>query len=383
MTSAAATSGSPTATPSPPVGDQRGAGRRLAQAAYGIAGLIIVVAVVGTVFQALTLYPMPKLLQGLVAIVAGVAGAIALFYFLNVCVESLPQKLSLRLMPYAFVLPAGGLLGALLIYPTIQTIIYSFANQDSTAWVGLDNYQTVLTDPDFLNTITNTLLWVIVVPIVTVVLGLVVAVLTDRLSARWEKVAKAFIFLPMAISFVGAATIWRFVYAYEAAGRTQIGLLNAFWTFLGFDPVAWLQVSAFELNDLLMTVILIWLQVGFAMVLLSAAIKGVPEETLESARIDGAGELQIFRQVIVPQIRGTIVTVLLTVTFLVLKIFDIVYVMTGGNFETNVIAVAFVQQLFTFGNYGIASAIVVILLIMVIPLLWIQVRHFRAEEAAQ
>jgi alpha-glucoside transport system permease protein len=179
---------------------------------------------------------------------------------------------------------------------------------------------------------------------------------------------------------VGASTIWRFVYAYAPEGRPQIGLLNAMWTTLGFDPVSWLQTSAWNFNDLLLMVILIWLQAGFAMVLLSAAIKAVPEETLEAARIDGANELQIFFQVVVPQIRGTMIAVFITVLLLVLKVFDIVYVTTGGNFETNVIAVAFVQQIFQFGQAGYASAIVVILLVAVLPVLWYQVRLFREEE---
>jgi len=185
----------------------------------------------------------------------------------------------------------------------------------------------------------------------------------------------------MAISMVGAATIWRFIYAFAPEGRPQIGLLNAVWTWLGFDPVSWLQVTTFNLNDMLLMVILIWLQVGFAMVLLSAAIKGVPEETLEAARIDGANELKIFFQVVVPQIRGTMIAVFITVLIMVLKVFDIVYVTTAGNFETNVVAVAFVQQIFQFGENGRASAIVVLLLIAVLPALFWQIKQFREEEA--
>ncbi len=285
------------------------------------------------------------------------------------------------MIPYAFLLPALGLLTAFLIYPTIQTIIYSFANRDSTAWVGLQNYADVLTDPEFINTITNTLLWLAIVPAVTVVIGLIVAVLADKLSPTWEKVAKSLIFLPMAISMVGAATIWRFVYAFAPEGRPQIGLLNALWTTLGFNPVSWLQTSGLNFNDILLMVILIWLQAGFAMVLLSASIKGVPEDTLEAARIDGATEVKIFFQVVMPQIRGTIIAVFITVLLMVLKVFDIVYVITNGNFETNVIAVSFIQQIFQFGQNGLASAIVVILLVAVMPALYWQVRQFREEEA--
>jgi alpha-glucoside transport system permease protein len=351
------------------------------KAVIGVIGLVITLWLFANLFIFLKDFDPPKLIQALVAIVGGVGGAMLLFYFINMLVESLPLKLSVKVIPYAFLLPAFGLLAAFLIFPTFQTIVYSFANEDSTAWVGFDNYTNVLTDPEFINTITNTLLWLAIVPITTVILGLIVAVLADKLSGTGEKVAKSMIFLPMAISMVGAATIWRFVYAFAPEGRPQIGLLNAFWTTLGFDPVSWLQVTTLNFNDVLLMVILIWLQAGFAMVLLSAAIKGVPEDTLEAARIDGATEVKIFFQVVIPQIRGTIIAVFITVLLMVLKVFDIVYVMTNGNFETNVIAVSFVQQIFQFGQNGIASAIVVLLLIAVLPALYWQIKQFREEEA--
>lgn len=351
------------------------------RAVIGIVGIVITIAVVGTAFQAMQLYDWPRLLQAVVAILAGVGGAGLLFYFINQLVEALPLRLSLKVIPYAFLLPAFGLLIAFLIYPTIQTIIYSFANDTSTAFVGFDNYTYVLGDDEFRKAIVNTLLWLAIVPALTVVIGLAVAVLADKLAPTAEKVAKSLIFLPMAISMVGAATIWRFVYAFEPKGDEQVGLLNALWTTLGFDPVSWLQTSTLNFNDVLLMVILIWLQAGFAMVLLSAAIKGVPEDTLEAARIDGANERKIFFQVVVPQIRGTIIAVFITVLLMVLKVFDIVYVITNGNFETNVIAVLFVQQIFQFGENGRASAIVVLLLIAVLPAMYWQVRHFRQEEA--
>jgi len=373
--------GPPPSAEQPKRAKSTGAKASPAKAVIGTLGLIITLWVVGNVFIALKIYEIPKIPQGIIAIIAGVGGAMLLFYFLNVLVESLPLKLSVKVIPYAFILPAFGFLAAFLIWPTIQTIMYSFANEDATAWVGFDNYTYVLTDPSFRNAITNTVLWLAIVPIVTVVLGLVVAVLADRLSPNGEKIGKMIIFLPMAISMVGAATIWRFIYAFAPEGRPQIGLLNAVWTWLGFDPVSWLQVTTFNLNDVLLMVILIWLQVGFAMVLLSAAIKGVPEETLEAARVEGATELKIFFQVVVPQIRGTMIAVFITVLIMVLKVFDIVYVTTAGNFETNVVAVAFVQQIFQFGENGRASAIVVLLLIAVLPALFWQIKQFREEEA--
>jgi alpha-glucoside transport system permease protein len=215
------------------------------------------------------------------------------------------------------------------------------------------------------------------------VLGLGVAVLADRLSAGGEKVSKTLIFLPMAISGVAMAAIWRFVYEVRPQGETQIGLQNAVWTGLGGNPIAWLQEDTFKLNTLFLMIILIWGQTGFAMVLLSAAIKGVPEDTLEAARIDGANERQAFFRVIVPQIWGTIITVFITVLIGVMKIFDVVYVMTGGNFNTNVIAVRFFNELITNGDAGKAAAIVVLLMIAVIPVMIYQVHNFRAEEASR
>jgi alpha-glucoside transport system permease protein len=187
----------------------------------------------------------------------------------------------------------------------------------------------------------------------------------------------------MAISGVGQATIWRFIYEARPEGEPQIGLQNAVWTALGFDPVAWLQVSTLHFNSFLLMIILIWAQVGFSMVLLSAAVKGVPIDTLEAARIDGANERQIFFRVIVPQIWATVITVFITVLISVMKIFDVVYVMTNGNFNTDVIAVRFFNELFRNGNNGRAAAIVVMLMIAVLPVIVYQVRHFRAEEAAR
>ena len=219
-------------------------------------------------------------------------------------------------------------------------------------------------------------------PAVTVVIGLLVAVLADRLGPQGEKATKTVIFLPMAISLIGAATIWRFVYDAEPKGQTQIGLFNAVLGIFNRGPVAWLNTSTFHLNSLLLMVILMWAQVGFSMVLLSAAVKGVPVDTLEAARIDGASERQIFFQVVVPQIKGTIVTVFITVTIGVMKIFDIIYATTRGQFNTNVLGNEFWNQISTFFNYGAASAIVVILMIAVIPIMWYQVKHFQTEEAA-
>ena len=348
----------------------------------GIGGLAVVAYLVVEASVALSIYndDIPKLVQMVGGIAGGVLGAYGIFYFLNMAVEALPRKLSLALMPYAFILPAFAVLGLFLLYPAIQTVVYSFANKYSTAWVGLQNYKDMLGNSDFQQTLINNLLWIAIVPALTVVIGLVIATLADKLSATGEKLAKSLIFMPMAISFVGAGTIWKFIYDSKPEGETQIGLLNAIVTKFGHAPVPWLQQSQFNFNDMLLMVILIWLQTGFAMVLLSSAIKAVPLETLEAARIDGANEFQIFMKVIVPQIRGTLITVFITVLIMVLKVFDVVYVMTGGNYKTSVIGLDFFYELFRDTDSGHAAAIVVILLVAVMPVLVYQVYHFRQEE---
>ncbi len=326
---------------------------------------------------------MIRLINALLAIVGGVGAALLLYWILNKLVETFPGKWEERLKPWVFIGPAVAAIGLFLVYPAIRTFILSFANAQSTAWIGLENYTDLLSSEAFRQTLYNTLLWIAVVPAVTVALGLGVAVLADRMGPRSEKLSKSIIFLPMAISGVGQATIWRFIYEARPEGEPQIGLQNAVWTALGFDPVAWLQVDTLHFNSFLLMVILIWAQVGFSMVLLSAAVKGVPVDTLEAARIDGANERQIFFRVIIPQIWSTVITVFITVLISVMKIFDVVYVMTNGNFNTDVIAVNFFNELFRNGNNGKASAIVVMLMIAVLPVIIYQVRHFRAEEAAR
>lgn len=318
----------------------------------------------------------------LVTVLIGIAAALALFWVLNKIAELLPGKWEGRIKPYLLILPAYLAITLYLLYPAIVTLINSFKDRTSTEWVGFDNFTSLLSDSQFQSTLFNTLLWVVIVPSVTIVVGLAVAVLADRLSARSEKFVKTMIFLPMAISMVGAATVWRFVYAYQPAGQPQIGLFNAMWTAGGADPIPWLQTSNFRLNTLLLMVILLWAQVGYAMVLLSAAIKAVPVDTLEAARIDGANEQQVFFRVVVPQIKGTIIAVLVTVTIMVMKIFDIVYTNTNGQFNTNVLANQFINELTTNFNYGAAAAIVVILMIAVIPIMIYQVRNFKEQEAS-
>ena len=347
----------------------------------GLIGMILVGWGLANLFLAFGYHPEwfgNKIVIALLALVAGVGGAAIFFYFLNMFVEGFPQRISLSVLPYAYLLPGMALMGLMLLYPAVQTINYSFANSDSTAYVGFDNFRQIFGEDEFRSSLINNLLWLLVVPAVAVAFGVVVAVLADKLSTAGEQTAKSLIFVPMAISFVGASAIWNLVYNYSTG--EQIGLLNAIWTGLGGEAQTWLQIDSLRLNSFLMMVILVWLQVGFAMILLSSAIKGVPEETLEAARIDGASEWQIFWRVVVPQIKGTMITVYITVVILVLKVFDIVYVLTNGRDESNVIANLFFNELFANSQAGTASAVVVILLLAVTPVLYYQVRHFREEE---
>jgi alpha-glucoside transport system permease protein len=221
----------------------------------------------------------------------------------------------------------------------------------------------------------NNIVWLVLGTGGSVVIGLLVATLVDRVKR--EALAKTFVFLPLAISMVGASVIWRFVYAWQPEGEPQIGSVNAVWTGLGNEPVPWLQVP--PLNTLALIVIMIWLQTGFAMVVLSAALKGVPSEVIEAARMDGAGESSVFFRIVVPMIRGTLIAVATTVAIAILKVFDIVYVTTGGRFDTEVLANRMFTEMFVFRNFGIASAIAVILFIAVIPIMIVNIRNLRRQ----
>jgi alpha-glucoside transport system permease protein len=319
------------------------------------------------------------ILNAIIAVILGVVGAVLFFFVLDRLVNLLPKGTAEKVRPFVYIAPALFLLGLYLVYPTVVTIINSFKDRLSQNWVGFDNYVDLATDDSLREVLFNNVLWIIVVPLGTVAIGLAVAVLADRLRGRSENLAKSVIFMPMAISMVGASTIWGFVYAYTAGAGT-IGLLNGIWVALGGEEQVWLQKSTFSINDFLLMVILIWLQAGFSMVLLSAAIKNVPDETLEAARIDGATEWQIFWRVIIPQIRSTIVVILTTVTILTLKIFDIVYTTTRGNFGTDIVPNRFVTELLQNRNYGLASVLVVLIIIATIPIMVINLRRIREEE---
>lgn len=275
-----------------------------------------------------------------------------------------------------WIAPALILMGVFFIWPLIDSIILSLQNRDSTAFVGLRNYKTIFTQSDLLDVLKNNLLWLVVATILTVGLGLLVAVLVDRV--RIESIIKSALFIPMAISFVGAGVIWRFMYIYEPANTTQIGLLNAILSIFHIPPQTWTINEAF--NNFSLIAVYVWMWTGFSMVIISAALKGIPDDVIEAAKIDGASRLTMFWRVTVPMIAPTLGVVTTTMIINILKIFDVVYVMTGGNYNTSVVAMEFYNQLFNFGNYGLASALAVLLTIVILPVMYINIRRLRAEE---
>lgn len=317
------------------------------------------------------------LVSAVLAIAWGVGGMILLFITAYHFVERLPKPWPARLEPWVFVGPALIMLIWTLALPALRTFVLSLQDANSINFVGLQNYTGVFSDPGMLTVFRNNLLWMLFGTSLTVSFGLLVAVLADR--SRFETVAKALIFLPMAISFVGAGVIWNFVYAAKPADAAQIGLINSIVVGLGGKPQAW---TAFfqPWNNFFLIAIVIWLQTGYSMVLFSAAIKGIPAEMLEAARVDGANEVQIFFSIMIPYIMGTIVAVSTTIVIFTLKIFDVVIVMTGGQYGTSVIATEFYRQYFTYNNNGYGSALATILLIAVMPVMGYNLRRFAQQE---
>ena len=276
-----------------------------------------------------------------------------------------------------FLGPAILLLVVGLIYPALRTIWMSFMDARSENFIGLDNYVWAFTIPEIQIVLRNTALWVVFVPILSTLIGLAIAYMTDRMKSA--AVVKSLIFMPMAISFVGASVIWGFVYNYEPNDKKpEIGLLNAIMRMFGFESQNWMLNA--PLNTFLLIAVLVWIQTGFAMVILSAAMKNVPDEVVEAAMLDGASNWRRFSEVTLPMIRGTVVVVLTTITIGTLKVFDIVRTMTGGNFQTNVIANEMYAQSFRQLNYGQGSSLAVILFLAVVPIIWYNVRQLRLER---
>lgn len=278
----------------------------------------------------------------------------------------------------AFIGPTLLMLGIGLLYPAIRTIRESFFDRTSENFVGWDNYVTMFTQTEFQIVLRNTLIWVVLVPTAATFIGLVYAVLVDR--TRFEALAKGLVFLPMAISLVGASVIWKFVYEFrpDQQGVQQIGLANQILVWLGFEPHQFIITPPW--NTLWLLIVMIWIQTGFAMTVLSAAIKAIPDDIIEAARLDGLTGVKMFRYITVPSIRPALIVVLVAVTIVTLKAFDIVRTMTGGNFETSVVANEFYFQSFRQGNIGLGAALAVILFVAVIPVIVYQVRQLRLSE---
>ena len=379
---------------------QRKGGSRVAELVGWVARLVLAVAIPLIAF-AVIYYGFiwlrdsnaPKWLTVIVAIIWGVGGVALLYWVFNRIVEQLPDQWTERLQPYVFVGPAMAILIWYLALPSARTFYLSLFGRDgypkdigffqtfaSDAFVGFQNYVAVFSERLLTEALRNNVLWIVFGSTLSVALGLLVATLADR--SKFERVAKSLIFLPMAISFVGAGVIWNFMYDIRPPGEAQIGLLNAILAAFGASPVAWDKWTQIQpWNNLFLIIIVVWLQAGYAMVLFSAALKGIPEEIQEAARVDGATEIQIFFRIMIPYIMGTIITVWTTVVIFTLKIFDVVWVMTGGQFGTHVIATQFYRQSFTARNSGYGSAIAIVLLITVIPVMIYNLRQFRQQEA--
>ncbi|HEY0637297.1 MAG TPA: sugar ABC transporter permease [Pseudonocardiaceae bacterium] len=317
---------------------------------------------------------LPKLAQ----LGIGIALFLAIVGIMLLAVDRVPMKQRARLPAAILLTPALVLLAIGLVIPAIRTTVLSFRSGDRQNWVGLDNYTWMFTQPEAVIVLRNTLIWVVLTPLLVTAIGLLYATIVD--NTRFERLAKSLVFLPMAISFVGAGIIWKFVYAYRPPGAEQIGLLNEIVVSLGGEPRQWLLNA--PANTLFLIVVLVWIQAGFATVVLSAAIKGIPAEIVEAARLDGASPMQMFFRVTLPSIRPAVIVVLVTQCIGTLKLFDIVRTMTGGQFETSVIANEMYNQAFRYGETGRGAALAVFLFVLVVPIVFYQVRTLRQRREA-
>ncbi len=319
----------------------------------------------------------PRLTTAIIVVVGVPAAVIGYVFLVEQILRFVPSRRQASIRPWLWLLPALLFLFVFLVYPTLNTVVLSFQDRFSKAFVGLNNYSYFFTSPDTLVSLRNNIIWLVLLTFLAVGGGLIIAILVDRV--RYESVAKSVVFVPLAISFVGASIIWRFVYDYQPPGHAQTGLLNAVITTVGFQPITWIQDA--PINTIALIVVATWTWTGFCMVILSAALKGISTELLEAARVDGANELQVFRKITFPLLLPTVAVVSTTMIITALKAFDIVYVMTSGNYDTNVIANQMYKELFTNSQPGRASAIAVILLLLIIPVMVINIRRFRQQEA--
>ncbi|MGX9354204.1 carbohydrate ABC transporter permease [Roseobacteraceae bacterium S113] len=331
---------------------------------------------------------MSPAILAIVTIAIGVGGCVGYFYASNLILDKFifpptgPNagrniNRANLIRPWLFLFPAFFALSLYLAYPVFETMRLSLTDRDQGgAFVGLANYQQMMAEPKFWEALRNNMLWLFVVPAASTALGLLVAQVTDRLS--WGTIAKSLIFMPMAISFVGASVIWKLVYEARPLGTEQIGVLNALYIwFGGTEPQTWLTIPFW--NNFFLMIVLIWIQTGFAMVILSAALRGIPEETVEAAIVDGANPFQIFFKIKVPQIMPTIVVVWTTITIATLKVFDIVFAMTNGQWETQVLANYMYDKLFRAFDWGVGSAAAMVIMLLVLPILVWNVRQVRKE----
>jgi alpha-glucoside transport system permease protein len=320
-----------------------------------------------------------RLVTAIMVVVGVPAVLVGYIYGTEQLLRFAPDTRRDRIRPWLWLLPAFAFLAVFLIWPTIGTVVRSLQDKAGTAFVGLDNYLWFFQTDEALIALRNNALWLIFLPLLTVGIGLVIAVLVDRV--RYETVAKSVIFVPLAISMVAAGVIWKFMYAYPLPGQPNTGSVNALLSLIGVGPIAFTINDTAALNTFALIIVMAWMWTGFAMVILSAALKGISPELLEAARVDGASEWQVFKGIVFPLLVPTIAVISTTMVITALKAFDIVYVMTGGQNDTNVIAHLMYQEMFSFGDFGRASALAVILLIAIVPIMLLNISRFRAQEA--
>jgi alpha-glucoside transport system permease protein len=321
----------------------------------------------------------PRLGTALIVVIGVPAVLMGYIYGTELVLRSLPERQKPRIRPWLWLFPALAFLFYFLVWPTILTILRSFQGKFGGNWVGLDNYAWFFTSSEALIALRNNAMWVVFLTLFTVGLGLIIAVLVDRV--RYETFAKSVIFVPLAISMTAAGVIWRFMFEYQSPGSPQTGTLNGILTTLGIGPISFLQTETLGLNTLFLIIVMTWMWTGFAMVIISAALKGISVELLEAARVDGATEWNVFRHIVFPLLLPTIAVVSTTIIITALKTFDIVYVMTNGNYGTDVVANRMIKEMFTFGDFGRGSALAVILLLAIVPIMGFNIGRFRAQEA--
>lgn len=318
---------------------------------------------------------MDRIITAVIAVVGVPLVLLGYIYVGEWVIERLPGRVQTWIRPYYWALPAIGFATVFMVYPLIRTVILSFRNGADTEWFGFNNYIYFFTFPDTLTSLRNSVLWLIFYTVFAVGFGLIIAILLDRV--RYESIAKIAIFLPVPISAVAASIIWRFMFDYQPSGTTQTGTLNAVFGGFGAQPVAWLVNST--TNNAALIFVGIWSITGFCMVIISASLKAISTEVLEAARIDGANEFQIIRLVVTPLLWPTITVVITTMVINALKQFDIVYVLTSGAYDTDVIATQMFRQLAN-AHYGRAAAVGVVLFVAIVPLLVINIRRFQQQE---